>query len=63
MIKKTNAAIQKKVMNIKGIQELIQALGYVDVTIFTLQLLIWLDGWGALHFRWELFLDLNEWFI
>lgn len=31
MIKKTNAAIQKKVMNIKGIKDLILALGYVDV--------------------------------
>lgn len=31
MIKKTNAAIQKKVMNLKGIKDLILALGYVDV--------------------------------
>lgn len=30
-IKKSNAAIQKKLMNIKGIHDLIMAIGYLDV--------------------------------
>lgn len=31
MIKKTNPAIQKKLMNLQGITDLILELGYIDV--------------------------------
>lgn len=33
MIKKTNATIQKKLLNVSQINELIVALGFVDVII------------------------------
>ena len=39
MIKKTNAAIQKKLLNLEGIHDVIITLGYVDVSDFKTLLL------------------------